>query len=96
MAATRILGCMNFACFLPPDTTLRPITAQGKLLSARDANAQIPVYTTKEGYAKLDTIDGSKLGCYAVIGQDPEQGTPTRYQIQFAGTSGWVPRWVTW
>ncbi len=95
--ATRISGCMNFACFLPADSGAPAIEAEGPLLSARDAYAfAIPVYTTNEGTKLLGTINGSKLGCYAVTGQDPEQGIPTRYQIQFtAGAEtgrGWVSR----
>ena len=42
--ATRILGCMNFACFLPADDTLPAITAADQLLSARDPHACIPVF----------------------------------------------------
>ncbi len=42
--ATHISGCVNFACFLPPDDALPDIAEHGKLLSARDAHACIPVY----------------------------------------------------
>ena len=95
--ATRISGCMNFACFLPADGTLPAITADGPLLNARDAYARdtsaIPVYREKVGPSQRGTINGAKLGCYAVTGQHPAQGTPTRYQIQFtADEKGWVSR----
>ncbi len=48
--ARRIDGCMNYACFLPPDNTQAPaidrnaLRHTGKLLSLRDAYASIPVY----------------------------------------------------
>ena len=48
-AATRISGCMNFACFLPPSHGGPPVTFDflrsfNQLLRARDASARIPVY----------------------------------------------------
>ena len=48
-AATRISGCMNFACFLPanhggPPVTFDFLRSFNQLLSARDASARIPVY----------------------------------------------------
>ena len=47
--ATRISGCMNFACFLPASHGAPPVTFDflrsfNQLLSARDSSAQIPVY----------------------------------------------------
>ena len=48
-AATRISGCMNFACFLPashggPPVTFDFLRSFNQLLSVRDAAARIPVY----------------------------------------------------
>ena len=48
--ASRILGCLNFACFLPPDDTGLPAIYKSslddtpKLLSSRRYNTSIPVY----------------------------------------------------
>ena len=64
--ASRISGCMDFACFLPANHGGPDITADGLLLSPREAYAYaIPVYTTSEGTTLLSTrvIDGAKLGC---------------------------------
>ena len=86
--ATRIFGCMNFACFLPADSGAPAIEAEGPLLSARDAYADaIPVYreftsnntllpddALNADFKRLGTINGSKLGCYAVTGQYPRDG----------------------
>ena len=82
--ATRISGCMNFACFLPADGILPAITAAGQLLSARDANARIPVYADPGGsLLGPNVIDGSKLGCYAVTNKETVDDS-IWYQIQFA------------
>ena len=55
--ATRILGCMNFMCFLTPDDDLPEITDEGPLLSTRDAYACIDVYP-------LPSENAGKLGIY--------------------------------
>ena len=94
LVADRISGTMNFACFLPADHGGPAIAADGLLLSARDANAGIPVYTTKGGPPQLGTIDGSRIGCYAVKAT-AKVGTATWYQIQFAAGCGWVSRMGT-
>ena len=50
MAASRIGGCLNFACFLPPDDTRLPplykssLATSLKLLSSRSYKDSIPVY----------------------------------------------------
>ena len=94
--ATRISGCMNFACFLPADSGAPAIEAEGPLLSARDAYADaIPVYrefssnntllpddALNADFNRLGTIDGSKLGCYAYRGAETVNDA-TWYKIQF-------------
>ncbi len=90
--ADRISGCMNFACFLPPDNGVPAIAVAGPLLSPRDSYASIPVYQKPKLDAILSTIDGSNIGCYAV--KDTQQvGDITWYQIRFSDTqNGWVAR----
>ena len=90
--ATRISGTMNFACFLPADHGGPAITADGLLLSARDSDAQIPVYTAAGGPIQLGTsaIDGSKIGCYAVKETQTLQDGTNWYKIQLASGPGWV------
>ena len=112
---TLVDGCMNFACFLPPNgpglpvidrTALRPI---GKLLSPRGNEAEIPVYQEifasdrtllsdddleAEGNS-LGTIEGTRLGCYAVLEEYFAAGStePDWYRIQYSATAtGWVSR----
>ena len=101
--ATRIKGCMNFACFLPADGNLPAITADGLLLSARDSDARIPVFADKlKGYDSslvygtaspdvLHKISGRHIGCYAVTNRARIDGI-TWYEIQFtAAETLWVP-----
>ena len=102
--ARRIRGCMNFACFLPPDdselpaidgTALRPT---GKLLSPRANQAAIPVYSDRSSSShQLGTIFGPYLGCHAVLEEYSAAGStePDWYRIQFgegASGRGWVSR----
>ena len=66
--ASRILGRMNFSCFLPPDDNdVPPITAAtlsssfGKVLTPRDACAVIPVYQDSSVTSqKMTTIPTAK------------------------------------
>ena len=47
LEAERIGGCMNYACFLPPDGALPDLDQYSRrLLSPRDSNPDIPVYIT--------------------------------------------------
>ncbi len=87
--ATRIKGTMDFACFLPADHGGPAITADGLLLSARDSDARIPVYEEVGDTTSVDTIDGSKIGCYAVTDRATEGGS-IWYKIQLASGHGWV------
>ena len=89
--ATRISGCMNFACFLPADGTLPAIAADGLLLSARDSDARIPVYMDAGGTTSVDTIDGSKIGCYTVTDRATVGGS-TWYAVQFSAGRRWVSK----
>ena len=94
--ATRILGCMNFMCFLTPDDDLPEITDEGPLLSTRDAYACIDVYPLpSEDVGKLGIIHGSKVGCYAITGKYSDASateSPNWWQIQWEeDRTGWVP-----
>ena len=94
--AERILGCVDFMCFLPPDDDLPEITDEGPLLSSRDAYACIDVYPLpSEDVGKLGIINGSKIGCYAITGKftgAPAENYPVWWQIQWEeGRIGWVP-----
>ena len=94
--ATRILGCMNFMCFLPPDDDLPEITNESPLLSTRDAYACIDVYPLpSKDVEKLGTFNGSKIGCYAITGKyiaAPATDYPNWWQTQWEeGRTGWVP-----
>ena len=95
VVADRIGGCMNFACFLPADLSVPPITENGELLSPRDSDASsIPVYRNHSvDPSPLGSIDGSKIVYYTVKDTREIQGI-TWYQIQYSsGTNGlgWVP-----
>ena len=95
--AQRIYGCMNFNCFLPPDTERPAITAEvGQLLSPRDAWAEIPVYTEPNTDSPLMQdnravkVLGKYLGCYALLATRTV-GSITWYQIQVTQSqTGWV------
>ena len=95
--AQRIYGCMNFNCFLPPDTERPAITAEvGQLLSPRDAWAEIPVYTEPNTDSPLMQdnravkVWGKYLGCYALLATRTV-GSITWYQIQVTQSqTGWV------
>ena len=96
--ATRILGCMNFACFLPADeddvpdiTPVRLNRGTGQLLSARDAYAQIPVRETpSESASRVGLVDGKYIGCYAVERMQNADNS-IWYEIQWtANKKGWV------
>ena len=72
-AATRISGCMNFACFLPashggPPVTFDFLRSFNQLLRARDASARIPVY--REMWS-----DGRRLPDTALQAVSPRLGT---------------------
>ena len=107
VVANRILGCMNFSCFLPFDEQEEvdghthvpaPIDSNSRkrLLSPRDANARIPVYGDDNGARGSNTgrvIHGKYLAYYEVKGEG-QYGNATWYRIQYeAGTAGvrWVP-----
>ncbi len=100
VVAQRIGGCMNYACFLPPDSTALPaidmeaLRHTGKLLSPRDAYANIPVYSERSASSEhLGTIKGKQLGCYAILAEYPSSDNPAWYQIQYRDSkTGWVSR----
>ena len=115
--ADRVDGCMNFACFLPFDT-LEVVNGQRhvpapidsnldeKMLSPRDAAAQIGVYADSAdengkpipGAATGHWIDGNYLACYSVLGTSQDINGKVWYRIQYeamtATDSGirWVPQ----
>ena len=109
ITAQRINGCMNFACFLPPDITVPILGNASQLLSARDAYAEIPVHIegtpAANGASRPDTTttDGSKtirgrhLACYKVLGTFQESGGKIWYRIQYAAATNTDPgtRWVS-
>ncbi len=107
--ADRIDGCMNFACFLPPDaqdavnnhTHVPAPIASGTetLLSPRDAYANIPVHGDNNGERGSATgriIHGKYLACYAVLGKT-QVGNTTWYRIQYEAGTATDPgiRWVS-
>ena len=103
----RIGGCLNFACFLPPDTAVPVLDkSASQLLSARDSSAEIPVHIegtpAANGTPRPDTTttDGSKkirgrhLACYKVLGtfkESAESGGETWYRIQYAAETDTDP-----
>ena len=107
--ASRILGCLNFACFLPFDTQAAvsghthvpaPIASgTSTLLSPRDAFAEIPVHRDnngERGSATGRTIHGKYLACYAVLGT-AQVGNTIWYRIQYEAGTATDPgiRWVS-
>ncbi len=107
--ASHILGCLNFACFLPLDAQTAvnnhthvpaPIASgTATLLSPRDAYAVIPVHgdnNGERGSATGRTIHGKYLACYAVLGT-AQVGNTTWYRIQYEAGTATDPgiRWVS-
>ncbi len=101
--ANLISGCINFACFLPPDDSALPaiVPKDSRLLSPRDSAVEIPVYPgtdtaanppDPETIAPIGAIVGNQIGCYAIVDLYPKNN-PTWYQIRFSDAQlGWVQR----
>ena len=89
--ADRISSCMNFACFLPPDTkAYAPAIGSGsfrsgrRLLSPRDADETIRVYDNySNGQPYPVWVGGNEIACYAVLKQYPvDSADPDWYKIR--------------